>query len=191
MAGQNIKDCDPVVKLGVQTNTLQKTLSLLAKQYNFELSFPVGADKSVESVDGMRLSQALKYLTSDVNTVYQHKKVAGCTKAKLVSIEVLPVGEQGKIIHVKSKPVAEISPQAQTQAKVEPVYIDDMDQYIEDVLLRKRKREKNLSLEQKKEFIKMRRQVRQRLEMEGLLEPRVQKSKGSKLENRKSRREPK
>ena len=189
MAGQNIKDCDPVVKLGGQTNTLQKTLSLLAKQHNFELSFSVDADKSVESVDGMRLSQALKYLTTGVNTVFQHKKVVGCSKAKLVSIEVLPVGEQGKIIHVKSKPVAEVSPQ--TQAKVESVYIDDMDQYIEDVLLRKRKRERNLSLEQRKEFAKKRRQVRQRLEAEGLLEPRAQQSKKSKLENRKSRREPK
>ena len=191
LMANELDDCNPVVKFGAQTKTLQQTLSLLAKQHNFELSFSMDADKPVESIDGMRLSQALKYLTADVNTVFQHKKIEGCARARIVSVEVLPVGEQGEIIHMKSKSVADIGPLVQTQAKVEPVHIDNMELYIEDVLLKKRKREKNLSREQRKEFMKMSRQVRVRLEAEGLLEPRVQKSKRSKNESRKSRSESK
>lgn len=91
-------DCDPVVKMGRQANTLQKALSALAKQHHFELNFPVNADQPVESVEGMRLSQALKYLTADVNTVLQYEKVEGCEIAKLVSMEVLPVGEGKSVV---------------------------------------------------------------------------------------------
>lgn len=161
--------CDPVVQLGQQVNTLQQALSALAGQYGFELSFPVNADHSVESVEGMRLSQALKYLTSDVNTVLRHEKSAGCEMARLVSMEVLPVGEEGEYVHVK--------PQVQAKPKVEPVYIDNMELYAEEVLLKQRKRDNNLSPEQRKEFREVKKLVRQQLEDEGLLELKQKKNR--------------
>ncbi len=172
---QSKDECDPIVDLDTASMSLQKTLSLLAKQHQFELSFPVNADQSVESVEGMRLSQALKYLTSDVNTVLRHEKSAGCEMARLVSMEVLPVGEQGEYVHVK--PQIQAKPQVQAKSKVEPVYIDNMELYVEEVLLKQRKRDKNLSPEQRKEFRLVRNQVRQRLEDEGLLEPRQMKNR--------------
>ena len=95
-------DCDPVVSIDQQKNTLQKTLTVLAKKYQFELSFPMDADRSVESVDGMRLSQAVKYLSSDVNTVLQHEKLEGCELSRLVAMEVLPVGEDSEYVYVTS-----------------------------------------------------------------------------------------
>ena len=95
-------DCDPVVSMDQQNNTLQKTLTVLAKKYQFELSFPLDADKSVESVDGMRLSQALKYISTDVNTVLQHEKLEGCELPRLVAMEVLPVGEESEYVYVTS-----------------------------------------------------------------------------------------
>lgn len=95
-------DCDPVVSLDQQAGTLQKALSALAKKYQFELSFPMDADRSVESVDGMRLSQAVKYLSSDVNTVMQHEKQEACELSRLVAMEVLPVGEDSEYVYVTS-----------------------------------------------------------------------------------------
>ncbi|MCW8830308.1 MAG: hypothetical protein OQK32_02190, partial [Gammaproteobacteria bacterium] len=176
-------DCDPLVMPELHANTLQQVLTALAKQHDFELNFPVNADQPVELVEGMHLSQALKYLTSGVNTVLQYEKVDGCAKARLVSMEVLPVGEEGEYIHVK--PVSDSSPQVQAEARSEPVYIDNMEQYAEDVLLKKRQRERNLSSEQKQEFRQVKKQVRMRLEAEGLLEPRRNKNKRNKRGRRR------
>ena len=171
-------DCDPVVSLNQQTGTLQKTLSVLAKRYQFELNFPMNADQSVDSVDGMRLSQALKYLTSDVNTVLQHEKVEGCTLPRLVSMEVLPVGEEGEYVHVTPNEAASAA------VEEEPVYIENMERYAEEVLLKQRKRDVNLTPEQKQEFRKIKKEVQQRLEAEGLLEPKKSRKK-DKIRDRK------
>ena len=180
-------DCDPVVKLGQQANTLQQALTTLAKQHNFELNFPVNADQSVESVEGMRLSQALKYLTSDVNTVLQHEKVDGCVMARLVSMEVLPVGEDTEYVYVKpaveSQHVVRKKPKEKRvrkskkknrnkgRLKAEESVTEDMELYAEDVLLNQRELDKTLSPEQKREFRKAKRLVQKRLIAEGLLDP--------------------
>lgn len=182
LADQNAIDCDPVVHLGAQATTLQKALTSLAEQYHFDLTFPVDADRPVESVDSMTLSQSLKYLTADVNTVLQHEKVEGCAKARLVAMEVLPVGENTEYVYVQ--PVAEVSVPAQPQA--ETVYIENMGIYAEEVLLKQRKRDKNLTPEQRKEFRKIKNEVRKRLEAEGLLEPRKQKNKRNNKKEEKS-----
>ncbi|MDH3342871.1 MAG: hypothetical protein OEM07_04020 [Gammaproteobacteria bacterium] len=177
-------DCDPVVKLEQPVTGLQKSLSALAKQYRFELNFPVNADQSVDSVEGMRLSQAIKYLTADVNTVLQYEKIEGCEKARLISMEVLPIGEEGEYVHVASQPEVESLPQDPVQPEADPVYIDDMAQYVEDVLLNKRERDRSLSPQQQQEFSQLRRQVKARLEAEGLLEPKKSRKK-DKIRDRK------
>lgn len=178
---QNALDCDPVVHLGAQATTLQKALTSLAEKYNFDLTFPVDADRPVESVDSMTLSQSLKYLTADVNTVLQHEKLEGCAKAKLVAMEVLPVGENTEYVYVQ--PVAKVSASAQAQSQAETVNIENMELYAEEVFLKQRKLDKNLTLEQRKEFRGIRNKVRKRLEAEGLLEPKKRKN------NRKNRKE--
>ena len=175
MADQNIIDCDPVVHIGAQATTLQKALTALAEQYNFDLTFPVDADRPIESVDSMTLSQSLKYLTADVNTVLQHKKMEGCAKAKLVTMEVLPVGENTEYVYVQ--PVAEVSAPVQAQPQAETVYIENMGLYAEEVLLKQRELDKNLTPEQRKEFRKTKNEARKRLEAAGLLEPGRSKNK--------------
>lgn len=175
---QNAIDCDPVVHIGAQARTLQKALTALAEQYDFDLTFPIDADRAVESVDSMTLSQSLKYLTADVNTVLQHKKVEGCARAKLVAMEVLPVGENTEYVYVQ--PAAEVSKSVRPQKQVETVFIDNMEIYAEEVLLKQRKRDKNLTPEQRREFRKVKNQVRKRLEAVGLLEPKKQKNKDKK-----------
>lgn len=181
VAEQSAVDCDPIVYL--QATTLQKALSQLAEQYHFVLTFPVDADRPVEPVDSMSLSQAVKYLTAEVNTVLQYEKVAGCAKPQLVSLEVLPVGEDTEYVYVK--PVEEAPEQVQPQIQpapapapapqqrpaAEPVHIDDMELYAEEVLLNKRKMDASLTPEQRLELNQMMQRVRTRLEAEGLLEP--------------------
>ena len=178
---QHALDCDPVVHFGAQATTLQKALSALAEQYKFDLTFPVDADRPVESVDSMTLSQSLKYLTAEVNTVLQYGKIEGCAKARLVAMEVLPVGENTEYVYVQ--PAAKVSVPAQAQSQVETVNIENMELYAEEVLLKQRKRDKNLTLEQRKEFRGVRNKVRKRLEAEGLLEPKKRKN------NRKNKKE--
>lgn len=192
LADQGVIDCDPVVHVGAQATTLQKALTGLAEQYDFDLIFPVDADRPVESVDSMTLSQSLKYLTSDVNTVLQHEKVEGCAKARLVALEVLPVGEDTEYVYVK--PVAEVRqsrPRKEKKKKsrekldeepdikfqAEAASSDDMGLYAEEVLLGQRKRDLNMTPEQLVEFRKAKRQARKRLEAAGLLESGRSKNK--------------
>ena len=174
-AEKTVVDCDPVVHIGAQARTLQKALTALAEQYDFDLTFPIDADRAVESVDSMTLSQSLKYLTADVNTVLQHKKVEGCARPKLVAMEVLPVGENTEYVYVQ--PEAEDSQAVKPQAQVEAVFIDNMELYAEEVLLKQRELDKNLTAEQRREFREVKNEVRKRLEAEGLLEPGKQKNK--------------
>ena len=171
-------DCDPIVSLDVQPTTLQKVLSLLAEQYHFDLIFPVDADRSVEQIDAMSLSQSLKYLTADVNTILQHEKVEGCARGRLISLEVLPVGQDAEYVYVKpaeyistpNEPQVEPQIEPQIEPQVDSDFIDDMELYAEEILLNKRKMDKVLLPEQRQEFRETMRQVRTRLEAEGLLE---------------------
>jgi len=193
----NVVDCDPVVHLGEQAATLQKVLTLLAEQYHFDLTFPVDADRPVESVDSMTLSQSLKYLTADVNVVLQHEKVEGCVKARLIAMEVLPVGEDTEYVYVK--PAAEESGSVQTSShpaslektpekqEPEPVDIDNMELYVEEVLLKTRVRDRGLTREQRIAFIEAQDRIRARLEAEGVLEP-VRKMSEEDIINRRERR---
>lgn len=179
VAEQSNVDCDPIVHL--QAMTLQKALSQLAEQYHFVLTFPMDADRPVESIDSMSLSQAVKYLTAELNTVLQYEKFEGCAKPQLVSLEVLPVGEDTEYIYVK--PMEEApelvqpqiqpapAPAPQRRPVAEPVHIDDMELYAEEVLLNKRKMDASLPPEQRLELNQVMQQVRERLEAEGLLEP--------------------
>ncbi len=181
VAEQSIVDCDPIVHLDGQATTLQKALSQLAEKYHFVLTFPVDADRLVEPVDSMTLSQAVKYLTAEVNTVLQYEKIEGCAKPQLVLLEVLPVGEDTEYVYVK--PVEESpelvqphiqpapAPAPHQPPAAEPVHIDDMELYAEEVLLNKRKMDASLAPEQRLELNQMMQQVRARLEAEGLLEP--------------------
>lgn len=185
-AEKTVVDCDPVVHIGAQARTLQKALTALAEQYDFDLTFPVDADRVVESVDSMTLSQSLKYLTADVNTVLQHKKVEGCARAKLVAMEVLPVGENNEYVYVKPTPDLsgpayadpQIEPHETTPTAMpipgkqipEPVAIDNMEVYVEEVLLNKRERDRGLTREQRIEFREVRNRISAKLEVEGLLE---------------------
>lgn len=170
-------DCNPVVQ-GVQAKTLKKALSLLAEKYKFELIFADDMDRPVESVNSMGLSQALKYLTTGVSTVLQHEKVTGCENSKLVSMEVLPIGENSSLSHVKPTQAAQAG----------PAIIEDMALYAEEVLLKQRKPDRGMTPEQRKEYIKMKIQVRERLEAEGLIESRAERRKRKKKNKQKNKR---
>lgn len=182
-ANQDKVDCDPIVHMDATIKTLQQVLIQLAEQHDFELIFPVDADRRVESIDSMTLSQGLKFLTTDVNTVLQHEKVDGCAKGRLIAVEVLPVGGKTEYVYVQSKGVAGTSAQAQT------VYIDNMELYAEEVLLKQRKADKDLTPEQRKEFRRVMEEVRARMEADGVLESRKEKNKNKGKKDKKAQQE--
>lgn len=168
---EEVIDCDPIVHLDIQAATLQKVLTLLAEQYHFDLTFPVDADRAVESINAMTLSQSLKYLTADLNIVLQHEKVEGCEKGKLIAMEVLPVGEDTEYVYVKPAVKSNKVVQKKVKQNKKPVYIDNMDLYAEEVLLNKRNKDRGLTREQHVEFRESVARVRPRLVDQGLLKP--------------------
>ncbi|MDH5711182.1 MAG: hypothetical protein OEZ15_05910 [Gammaproteobacteria bacterium] len=181
IAEQASEDCDPVVNLSTQAGTLRQTLTLLAKQYHFDLAFSMDADRPVELADSMTLSQSIKYLTADINTVMQHEKIKGCTRGRLTSLEVLPVGEDAEYVYVKPSNDGPDSVPVQleqkpvllqnSQKKSELGYVDNLELYAEEILLHKRKLDESLAPEQRQKFRSVMKRVRLRLEAEGVLEP--------------------
>lgn len=156
--------CDPVVD-NVQVNsTVSQTLSSLAEKYNFSLTFPKDIDRQADVGEMMRLSQLVKFLTWDMNTVLRHEKVDGCVSPILTELIVLSVGEDTEYVIVEKKPVL-IPQQVMLPAKkpgpAELFDIDDMEQYVTQVLMRERKSNvKNMTAEQKKEFKEMKQLLR-------------------------------
>lgn len=180
-------DCDPVVDSMPDKNTASQALSTLAERYNFSLTFPKSLDRRVDVEDEMKLSQLIKFLTLDMNTVLRHEKVAGCVEPKLIELIVMSVGEDTEYVIVESKPVLlphkDIQPTLNS-SPAEPFNIEDMEQYVTEVLMRERRSNiKNMTVEQKMEFREMREILKVELsdEISEIKKNRKQKRKKEKI----------
>jgi hypothetical protein len=162
--------CDPVVKPVPAGTTLAKTLVSLSHEYNFSLSFPKNLDRPIEHIDSMKLSRLIKVLTHDINTVLRYKKLGSCTGQRLVELIVLPAGDgEPELIRVEQKPVTE--PQKY-------IYIGNMEQYVTEVLLRKRRPDlAHMTPEQKIEFRMTRKRLKPVLKDE-IKQARAERKKG-------------
>ena len=150
--------CNPVVEPVKTETTLALMLTNLAEKYNFSLSFPKSLDQSVHVDESMELDHLVKMLTSGMNTVLRYEKVEDCTGLRLSELIVIPVGDETEFINVEQKPTAK---------PVEYIYIDNMEQYVRQVLLREHKANvKNMTPEQAIEFKNTKRRLRKELKAE-------------------------
>jgi hypothetical protein len=163
--------CNPTVQPTSETAIVSQQLIVLAEKYNFSLTFPKGLDDKVVIEDSMKLDQLIKLLTSGMNTILRHEKMEGCSESRLVELEVIPVGEETEFVSYRptTKP--------HTQ---EYIYIEDMEQYATEVLMRERKADvRAMTPEQRVEF----KTVKNRLKAE--LKDEIKQSKKDKRKEKK------
>lgn len=123
---------------------LLQTLTRLAEQYEFKLTFPLALDRPVGARKTMKLNRLIKILTTDLNTVLKHKTVEGCATPVLTQIIVLPVGKESAL--------ATIEPAAANSAE-DYLYIDNMEEYVTNVIDGKQAAEPGrMTPEQREEF---------------------------------------
>ena len=151
--------CNPVVRLAVESTSLQETLSGLSRDYGFSLVFPASVERTVSLETELPLEQLLRALTTGLSTSLIHGEDSVCGGRRLTRLILYPVGEQGE-------PAQGYRTAADTRAK-EPdrdtdyIYIEDMEQYVEEVFLGKRRPElQRMTPEQRAEYRDTRRLVK-------------------------------
>lgn len=168
--------CDPIVSLNPESTTLKKALTQLSRENHFKYSFPVDVDRAIIPPGKMPLSAMVHHLTSDLNSIVSTEKTPECKTPRITEMQILPVGEETLFAYQDRQP--------ETNEIREPLIIQDMDIYAEEVLLKIRKAQvKLMSPEQKKAFRNAKKMAKKRLIEEGLLEPRKTRK------NRKEKRE--
>ena len=171
---QTADRCNPVIEPSQKNVTTGSLLADIAEKYNFTLSFPKSLDQPVEVDDSMTLDQLVKMLTKGMNTVLRHEKIEGCSNLKLSELTVMPAGDETEFINVVQKP---------TDQPVAYFYIDDMEQYVTEVLMRERKADvMKMTPEQAVEFRMVKKKLRKELKDE------IKQSKKNKNNNRKAKK---
>ncbi|VAW50614.1 hypothetical protein MNBD_GAMMA06-1690 [hydrothermal vent metagenome] len=146
--------CAPVTVPVRSETSIAQLLSGLAEDYNFNLSFPKNLDRSMRMDESMELNQLIKMLTKDMNTVLCHEKIDGCNNMRLTELAVMPVGNKTEFINVERD----------TASVKEYIYIDDMEQYVTDVLMKKNTAKLNeMTPEQAAEFKLLRKRLKEEL----------------------------
>jgi hypothetical protein len=155
--------CNPVVDPVATDNSLVRTLSRIADEYEFELSIPESLDHPVRFKKSMTLERLVKHLTRDLNTVLKHKKVDDCASPVLTHLIVLPVGKEAGPVH---------NQQSAQEPQVDYIYIDDMESYVANVLNGSQEADLGrMTPEQREEFRIIRDALANRVEDSSQIEP--------------------
>ncbi|MGB5441580.1 MAG: hypothetical protein WBN57_02975 [Gammaproteobacteria bacterium] len=169
--------CNPLVSMDVTEASLAKTLGLLSVEYGFELSFPHGVDRAVSINDQMPLNQLVEKITRGTSTSLIYREEAGCAQQVLVRVVVYPQGEQVDASLPEGN--VDLQPEPAPAASGEYIYIDNMEQYVEEVIFKKRKPQRSrMTPQQAAEFREVKRRLKKTLK---------QKYKAEKLKRRQSR----
>ena len=154
--------CNPVVRLAVENASLQEILSGLSRDYGFALVFPVTMERPVSLEAELPLEQLLKALTRGLSTSLVHGEDSDCGGRRLTRLILYPVGERGEPV-----PESGMAAGAGTKAPnrhVDYIYIENMEQYVEEVLHRKRRPElQRMTPEQRAEYRDTRRRMKKTL----------------------------
>ena len=154
--------CNPLVRLAVENASLQETLSGLSRDYGFSLVFPASVERPVSLEAELPLEQLLKTLTTGLSTSLVHREDSDCGGRRLTRLVLYPIGEQGE-----PSPESGMAADAGTEVPnrhVEYIYIEDMEQYVEEVLHRKRRPElQRMTPEQRAEYRDTRRRMKKTL----------------------------
>ena len=154
--------CQPVVEPPPPGTSLVDFLHDLSVRYDFSLSVPKALDDTVNIQQSMELDKLIKRLTSELNTVLLHEAVAGCATPRLSELNILSVGQDSEFLS-EGLPVDTLT---RIEAP-EPVVIEDMERYVTEVLLKKRKANKKaMTVEQLEEFKAVKKRLRVELKDE-------------------------
>jgi hypothetical protein len=154
--------CNPVVRLAVEQASLQRTLTDLSTDYGFSLVFPAGMEQPVSLQAELPLEQLLKTLTTGLSTSFIHGADAGCGGSRLTRLVVYPFGEQGQ--PAPGSGAATAGKIEEPERDPDYIYVEDMELYVEEVLLRKRRPElQRLTPEQRADYRDTRRRMKKTL----------------------------
>jgi len=154
--------CNPPVRLDVDNAPLSETLAKLAATHEFALAFPDSVDRAVTLHEELPLDELLARLTSGTSTSYIYADGADCTGHRIVKLVVYPVGEQGEVIRGAGSATGRAHVPSRDQ---DYIYVEDMDSYVEEVILKKRRPELfRLTPEQRVQFRLSRRRLKKGLE---------------------------
>ena len=141
--------CNPQVSIGIEQKTLSQALVYLADSNEFSLSFPKALDQELEMADTMLLNAMVRYLTRDLNTMLSYSDKSVCEGKKLRELIVLPTGEDTEFVTVKGHSATV----AEKQPKQDYLRIDDMNEYVTEVMENGKKANRNMMTpEQRAEF---------------------------------------
>ena len=173
--GGNI--CNPLIKPVTTDTTTSELLSELSKKYNFSLHLPEKIDRTVHIGEIMHLNQLIKLLTRDMNVILLDKTVEDCNEPILIELTVIQTGKDSEFLSVDQPAITGLQ---------EYIYIDDMEKYVIEVLLRKRKsNRKKISPEQQEQFKATKNRLKIELKYEiQLLKRERKKNKNKKKHNR-------
>jgi hypothetical protein len=142
--GQAATFCNPVVDPTNSDTTLIRALSRIAEEYEFKLTVPESLDRPISFNNSMTLERLVKHLTKNMNTVLKHKKIDGCATPVLTHLIVLPVGKEGG---------SDGDPPSMQEQTVDYIYIDNMEEYVTNVLAGKQQADlERMTPEQREEF---------------------------------------
>jgi hypothetical protein len=154
--------CNPVVHLAVESASLQETLSSLSRDYGFALVFPDSMERPVSLEAELPLEQLLKALTTGLSIALVHGEDRDCGGRRLTRLILYPVGEQGE--PAPEPGMAAVAGTEVPNRHVDYIYIEDMEQYVEEVLHRKRRPElQRMTPEQRAEYRDTRRRMKKTL----------------------------
>lgn len=145
--------CQPTVKPAAEGMTLVKFLKELSLTYDFQLSVPENFDRPVNVPQSMELEALIKMLTTGMSTIIMHSDLAGCPKPRITSLSIISAGEDTEFLS-EGFPVDTLTKIPEPEPpESEPLVIEDMELYVTEVLLKKRKAlKKRMSQEQLSEF---------------------------------------
>lgn len=152
--------CNPPVRLDVEDVALSTLLDELAQEHDFSLVFPESMDRHVTVHEELALDALLERLTAGISTSYMYADEADCDGLRIVKLVIYPIGEKGEVIRGSGGTVGTARIPRKDR---DYIYVEDMDGYVRDVMLKKHGPELNrLTPEQRVEY----RMSKQRLKKE-------------------------
>lgn len=143
--------CNPSVTLDVQEASLSQLIINLAEKHQFDTGFPVVLDKKITIKESASLEDILRLLTRGMSTIIRKQYRVACKGEAITELYFLPTGQETEYINAS---IANPNPSIASPKKiVDYIHIDDMEQYVQEVMNGTRRQNKRqMTPEQKKEF---------------------------------------
>ncbi len=151
----NNEDCNPHAEIDVKDTKLSTVIMQLAERHDFDTRFPIVLDKQVTFHQSGSLDDILKNVTKGMSTVIRKQYDDSCKGEIISELYFLPTGQKTDYINPVNK---------NSRKKVDYIYIDNMNEYVNSVLLGKRRADKRfMTPEQRKEYEEVKKKLRKQM----------------------------